>query len=305
MTAIAPSTSTESEPVRRDVGKLKRRSIFSRRRLPTVLVTLFMLILALYFLLPLIWLFVASTKSTSDLFNTNAFAFADFQLFDNIAQLGTYDDGRYWLWYGNSVLYSGGTAIGSTLVCTLAAYALAKFRFRGQRVIASSIIGSLVVPVPTFLLLTQVGLVNTHAGVILPGIPSAFGAYFLLTYIRETMPDELIDAGRIDGAGEWQIFFRVSLPIIRPGVVTYLLIAFISSWNNFFLPLLILNDPAKFPVTLGLSNWLSLTTAASAIGTPPYEQLITGALLSILPMVIIFPLFRKQIAAGMAAGSVK
>jgi multiple sugar transport system permease protein len=311
--SLADEKATTSISGMQRLGDAKAAWPVRRRRRPriaSVVATLIMAILAAYFLLPLLWLLLAATKSTSDLFGSGAFTLAHFQLFQNIAELSTYNSGYFWNWYGNSIIYSGATALGSTLICALAGYALAKYRFRGQRIISTSIICSLVVPaaalaVPTFLLLTKVGLVNSYVGVILPGLPNAFGAYFLYTYIREAMPEELIDAGRVDGAGDWRIFFRIALPIIQPGVVTYLLISFIASWNNFFLPLLILNDPSKFPLTLGLNNWLSLTSAASALGQPPYAQLVTGSLLSVIPMLVLFPLFRKQIAAGMATGSVK
>ena len=125
-----------------------------------------------------------------------------------------------------------------------------------------------------------------------------------LVYIGEAMPDEPIDAGRIDGASDYSIFFRVGLRIIRPGLVTLFLIVFVSTWNNFFLPLVMLNKTSLYPVTLGLQIW-STDLSSAGSGEPLYPLIIIGAFISILPMLILFPILRRYIVSGITLGSVK
>jgi multiple sugar transport system permease protein len=280
------------------------------KRTAKIIIMIVLILMAGYFLLPLVWLLIASTKTTSDLFSTGMFAFSkDFAFFRNLAEVNTYGGGYFWRWYLNSTMYSSVTAVLGTLICTLAGYATSMYQFRGRKLFGGLILASLIVPaaaltLPTFLLIKFLGMMNSYAGVIVPGLASAFGAYFLSTYISQAMPRELMDSGRVDGVGDWNIFWRIALPVIRPGVVTYFLISFIGSWNYFFLPLLILNDPAKFPLTLGLNSWVAFINSAGQ-GLPPYSQIVTGSLLSVLPMIVLFPFFGSQIASGMATGSVK
>jgi multiple sugar transport system permease protein len=279
-------------------------------RITKTIVMIVMIIFAAYFILPLVWLLIAATKSTTDLFSTGMFSLSkDFALFRNLADMSSYGGGYFWRWYLNSTIYSIVTAVLGTLICTLAGYALSMYHFKGRKFFSGIILASLIVPgaaliLPTFLLIKFLGIMNSYAGVIVPGLASAFGGYFLYVYISEAMPRELIDSGRVDGVGDWNIFLRIALPVIRPGVVTYFLISFIGSWNNFFLPLLILNDPSKFPLTLGLNSWVAYINSAGQ-GLPPYSQIITGSLLSILPMIILFPFLRNHIASGMTSGSIK
>lgn len=230
------------------------------RQISTVLLTALMILFALYFLLPLIWLLISSTKSTNQLFSTGMLSIVrPFELARNLRNVTTYNSGEYWRWYANSIFYAVVTAILSTLVNALGGYAMAKYRFKGRGLVSGMILASLLIPgaaltIPVFLIIKDLGMMNTYAGVIVPAIASPFGIYFMNVYIGEAMPGELIDSGRVDGASEFQIFFRIALSIIRPGLVTYFLIAFVGQWNNFFLPLLILDDPNKFPLAVGLEN---------------------------------------------------
>jgi multiple sugar transport system permease protein len=288
--------------------KQNKASGGGKKKLAEVIILVVLIIAAVYFLFPLVWLFIASSKSTNQLFSTSMFSFSK-DFYRNLLNVSSYQGGHYWRWYLNSIFYSGITALLGTLISALAGYALAMYQFPGNTTIRTSAIVSLIVPasaltLPTFLLLKFLGLMNSYAGVILPGLAMPFGVFFLYTYIKDAMPKELIDSGRMDGVGEWNIFFRIALPIIRPGLVTLLLISFIFSWNSFFLPLLILNDPLKFPLTLGINYWVTLINAG-ALSVPPYAEIIMGSFLSILPMLILFPFFGKQIASGLASGSVK
>lgn len=279
-------------------------------RITKAIITIVMCLVAAYFLLPLVWLFISTTKTGGDLFNTPMLGFpSHIGFLANLSLVSAYGGGLYWRWYLNSVVYASTTSILSTIICSLAGYALAKYKFKARRFMFGLILASLLVPgaaltIPTFLLIKFFGMMDSYAGVIVPGLASAFGAYFMSIYIGEAMPNELMDSGRVDGAGDWTIFWKISVPIIRPGLVTYFLISFIGSWNNFFLPLLILNSSSLYPLPLGLQVW-STYISQPGTGVPPYEQIIMGSFLSILPMIVLFPFLRKYISSGMITGGLK
>src|SRR5690242_20594466 len=211
-------------------------------------VTAFMLVCLVYFLLPLFWLIVSSTKTNSELFSTFGLWFAhDFNLFTNIGDLFTYDGGIYLTWLGNTVYYAGCSALGASLLATLAGYVFAKFRFPGRGLLFAIILGSIMVPntalaIPLYLLLSKIGLIDTPLAVILPSMVSPFGVFLMRVYAEQSIPDDLLDAARVDGAGELRIFWSVALRILMPGFVTILLLTFVGTWNNFFLPLLVTNN---------------------------------------------------------------
>jgi multiple sugar transport system permease protein len=274
-----------------------------------IILTFFMLIIAMYFLFPLYWLAIASTKIKSQLFTTSAFWFTEpFLLIENLKTLSVFEEYSYWRWYLNSAIIASASAIIGTLISALSGYALAKYTFRGSNLVFLAILISIMFPqaalaIPLFIILKEVELINTYFGIILPLIVNPFGIYYMTVFIRSTFPTELIDSGRVDGASDYKIFYRIALPIISPGLVTLFLIAFIGAWNNFFLPLIVLNDSLLYPLTVGLSNW-----NLSQYGNKPIPMeplLLLGSLLSILPMMILFPLLKKYVISGISMGSVK
>ncbi|GMA57397.1 hypothetical protein GCM10025858_19000 [Alicyclobacillus sacchari] len=187
---------------------------------------------------------------------------------------------------------------------------MAKHRFRGRDVTFYLILASMMIPgtvtaIPLFVVEQPLHLVDTYFGVIFPLIASPFGVYFLRIYIRDVVPNELIEASKVDGASERRTFWRIVLPIIRPALSTLFLISFIGTWNNFFLPLVLLHSQSLYPL-LGIESLLSLINTAAANQTLPlYQLVITGSLISILPMIIGFIIFRKHIVTGLTQGSVK
>ncbi|MDN4481315.1 carbohydrate ABC transporter permease [Demequina muriae] len=267
-------------------------------------------ILAIYFILPLWWLLVSSTKSTSSLFSSAPLWFdnpADFV--DNVQGLFTHQGGIYWTWLGNSFLYAFTGGVGATILAILAGYGFAKYRFRGRGVAFGFILGSVMVPltalvVPTFLLLSNVGLINTPWAVILPSLLSPFGVYLMRVYTQDAIPDEMLEAARIDGSGEFRTFFRIALPMLKPAIVTVLLLSVVATWNNFFLPLAMLSDPQLLPVTVGLNNWTKLSNAGAG-GEQVWNLITSGAFISILPLLISFLFLQRYWQGGLAIGSVK
>jgi multiple sugar transport system permease protein len=270
------------------------------------LTLVFLIVIAGYCLLPVSWLIFASTKSTGDLYGTFGFWFAEFNLFENLRRLRSEDGGIFIRWMLNSVLYAGLGGLLSMLISALAGYALAKHRFAGRELIFGIILGGVLIPgavlaLPLFLLLSKLGLINTYLGVLLPSLVSPFGVYLSRVYAEASVPDELLEAARVDGSGEFRTFFTMVLRIMGPALVTVFLFQFVAIWNNFFLPLVVLSRTDLFPVTLGLYAW-----QGQALGNPDIVSLvITGSLVASLPLVVLFFSLQGYWRAGATAGAVK
>jgi len=285
----------------------------SRRRLagrePLLSRTAAMLVMAictLYFLVPVWWLIVAASKDRNQFTTTAPLWFADFNLFTNIANLAAYEDGIFFRWMLNSVLYAGAGASLATVLATMAGYALAKYTFRGRELVFNVILGGVLVPatalaLPLFLLFSQVGATNTFWSVFLPSLVSPFGVYLARIYAASSVPDEIIEAARIDGAGEVRTFFTVATRLMAPAMVTIFLFQFVAIWNNFFLPLIMLRDQSLFPVTLGLYIWNTQVSQIPEIRA----YVIIGALLSIIPLIIAFLGLQRFWRNGLGAGGLK
>jgi multiple sugar transport system permease protein len=281
-----------------------------RRPKRSVVLTAMLLGLLAYFFLPLAWLLINSTKSTTGLFESFGLWFAsDFHLFENIRDTLTYDDGIYGRWFLNTVLYAVVGAGGAALLAALGGYGVAKFDFPGRRLLLAGVLGAVMVPVtalaiPTYLLLSRVQLVDTPFAVIIPSLASPFGLYLMWIYTATAVPDELLEAARIDGAGELRIFWSVAMRLLAPGFVTVLLFQLVHVWNNYFLPLIVLNDPAWFPLTVGLQQW---NGQAYQVGGAQavFTIVITGSLLAIIPLVVVFLVLQRYWQSGLAMGGVK
>lgn len=265
-----------------------------------------MVVATLYFLTPLWWLFVAASKTREDFTTTAPLWFADFALFDNIAALIAYRDGVFVQWLANSALYAGVGAALATLFAAMAGYAIAKYAFRGRETLFNVVLGGVLVPatalaLPLFLLFSQAGATNTIWAVLLPSLVSPFGVYLSRIYAASSVPDEIIEAARIDGAGEVRTFFTVATRLMAPALVTIFLFQFVAIWNNFFLPLIMLRDENLFPVTLGLYVW---NTQVSQI--PDIRALVViGSLLSIIPLIVTFLALQRFWQSGLANGGLK
>jgi multiple sugar transport system permease protein len=286
-------TPTSARSTRRTTG---RSGLRPRKSVSVQIVMTGMLI---YALLPLFWLLVNASKTQDALFSTFGLWFGGrFALFSNIHDTLTYDNGVYLRWFGNTLLYVIVGAGGATFLATLAGYGLAKYEFVGKRGIFAVVLGAVAVPgtalaVPTFLLFSRLGLTNTPFAIIIPSLVSPFGMYLIWAYARDAVPVDLLEAARIDGAGEIRTFFTISLRLLSPGVVTVLLFAVVCTWNNYFLPLIMLSQPKWYPLTVGLNQWnaQSKTVGGQAI----YNLVITGSLL----------FMQRYWQSGLVAGSVK
>jgi multiple sugar transport system permease protein len=319
--ATGPATVTEATTTQRDPReKASRASRPTRtRRLQNAgggrkqkrsgLLTAVMVVFVVYSFAPLFYLLVNSTKTQSSLLSTFGLWFGGkFNLWQNIVDTLTYNDGIFVQWLGNTLLYVVVGAGGATMLATIAGYGMAKFQFPGRRAVFAVVLGAIAVPgtalaVPTFLLFSQFGLTNTPWAIILPSLISPFGMYLIWTYAVDAIPAELLEAARMDGAGEFRIFFTIALRLLAPGVVTVLLFAVVATWNNYFLPLIMLSDPKWYPLTVGLNQWNAQATGSGA--QPIYNLVVTGSLLTIIPIVVAFLFLQRFWQSGLAAGSVK
>jgi multiple sugar transport system permease protein len=263
-----------------------------------------LILTTVYFLFPVWWLIVSSTKSNPDLFASNGFWFADMNFIDNIKQVFTYDSGIYPRWFLNSIGYALVAALGSTFISAMCGYVLAKFNFRGRGLVFGFVMAGLLIPatlltVPLYLVAAKIGLTNTIWSVIIPSVVSPFGVFLSYVYAQGSVPDEILESARVDGAGELKIFFQIVFHIMTPAMATVGLFSFVGAWNNFMLPLFMLNDRNLYPVTLGLFAWQSNKSAVT------YNVVLAGSLLMVIPLVIGFLFLQRFWKAGLTLGAVK
>ena len=279
-------------------------------RRPSARATLFMAAFLVYFLLPLLWLAIAATKSNSGLFDSFGLWFADdFNLLANIGDVLSYGGGEYARWLANTAGYAIVSAGGAALLAAWAGYGFAKYEFPGKRLLFGIVLASIMVPttalaIPTYLLLSEVGIVDTPLAIIIPSLVSPFGIYLMRIYAADAVDDSLIEAARIDGASELLIFWKVAFRLLAPGFVTVLLFTLVATWNNYFLPLVMLNDPTYFPVTVGLAQWNAAATGGGG-SQALFSLVVTGSLLSIVPLIAAFLMLQRYWQTGLGTGSVK
>lgn len=272
----------------------------SARRLRTLLLNLAVAFIALLVLFPLLWMLSVSFMSTGE-----AATFPP-PLLPKTWTLEHYRDlfvtqgmGRY-LW--NSFALAT-LATGLALLFTVpAGYAFAKLRFKGRERVFQLLVGALVVPaqigtLPLFLMLKGMGLVNTYAGALVPWLASIFGLFLVRQYSL-SIPDEMLEAARIDGASEGQIFRRVVLPTLQPIIVTLALFVFLGSWNDFLWPLIILTDQSNYTLPVALA-------ALSREHVQDVEMMMAGAVITVAPVLVLFLALQRYYIRGMLAGSVK
>jgi multiple sugar transport system permease protein len=260
----------------------------------------------LYTLLPVLWLVLAATMDRDALARSDVLSLRSFSLFGNLADLFREDAGLYGRWYVNSLLYAVLGAAVSALVSMACGYAFDKYQFRHKEKVFGLVLAGVMVPqtvlaLPLYLMASGTGLVNTYWAVFIPVLFNPFGVYLGRIFSQGYVPDEVLSAARIDGAGELAMYAKVALPMLVPGLVTVFLFQLTAIWNNFFLPMVMLSDQKLYPVSLGLYTWNS-----SARVDPDYfPVVITGSLLAVLPLIVAFVLLQRFWRSGLTAGAVK
>ncbi|MFF5047049.1 carbohydrate ABC transporter permease [[Kitasatospora] papulosa] len=260
----------------------------------------------LYTLLPVLWLVLASTKNRDALFSSNVLSLTDYSFVRNLTDLFAMDGGLYGRWYGNSLLYAVlGAALGA-LVSIACGYAFDKYRFAHKEKLFGLVLAAVMVPqtvlaLPLYLMASAAGLVNTFWAVFIPVLFNPFGVYLGRIFSQGYVPDEVLEAARMDGAGELAAYFRVALRMLGPGLVTVFLFQLTAIWNNFFLPMVMLSDQDLYPVSLGLYSWNS----SASVSPEYYPVVIMGSLLAVVPLILAFALLQRFWRSGLTAGAVK
>jgi len=271
--------------------------------------TLLMGFFIIYAFFPLVWLLISSTKTQPDFISTFGLGFGhSFAFWDNLVQVFTYSGGAFTRWLLNTVMYVVVGGGGAVFLAVLGGYGLAMYDFPGKRAVFVVVLGAMAVPsavlaVPQFLMFARIGLTNNPLSVIVPSLVAPFSFYLMYVFSRESVPKELLEAARMDGSGEFRTFFTISLPLLAPGMVTVSLFTATTTWNNYFIPLIMLKDSTWYPLTIGLNQW---NQQAYIPGAEPVQNLVVmGSLVTILPLIVTFLFLQRYWQAGLAAGSVK
>ncbi|MCI6574267.1 MAG: carbohydrate ABC transporter permease [Actinomycetaceae bacterium] len=279
-----------------------------------ILTIVVMVIVLIYFIFPIFWVIISATKNNNEMASTFGLWFAPHgknsesssvwgQTVANYNALIGWTRGYLWRWIGNSILYSAVAAAIGTIISTMAGYAMAKFRFPGKNFTIGTIMAGLLMPVailtvPMYVVFIHLGLTNTMASIIIPCCVSPFGVFLGRVYAQSSVPTELLEAARIDGAGEFRIFFTMVLRLLAPAMVTIFLFIFVATWNNFILPQMMISSDELKPITLGLYGMLSYFR-------PEFGPIMLASLLGVIPLVILFLGLQKYWQSGLAAGAVK
>ena len=263
-------------------------------------VTVIAAVVAFVTLAPLLWMVSVSFMAPGEAAQFPPPLFPENPTLDNYRALfGTYGIGRY---FGNSLLVSALATALALLFTVPAGYAFAKLRFKGRDAIFQALVGALVVPgqigmLPLFLELKAMGLVNSYAGALVPWLASIFGIFLVRQYCL-SLPDEMLEAARVDGASENAIFTKIVLPTLTPILVTLALFVFLGSWNDFMWPLIILADQDLYTLPVALA-------ALSREHVQDNELMMAGSVVTTLPVLILFLALQKYYLSGLLAGSVK
>lgn len=269
-----------------------------------------MVLFAVYCLLPLWWLVVSATKDTSQLFGSSGFWFPRYlNLVENLRRLFTFQSDIFTRWALNTLLGAVIGAVVATFYAAAAGFGFAKYRFPARGLFLAVILGGVLLPpkvlaIPLYLLFSRVHATNTVWAVFLPSLVSPFGVYLCRIIAEAGVPDELLGAARIDGAGEFRVFVSIVLRLIRPAPVTVFLFPFVAIWNNVLLPRVMLSNQRLFPVTLGL---YSMYASSSTIGAPRdvVGMVVTGVRISVIPLLIAFLALQRFWRGGVAVGAVR
>jgi cellobiose transport system permease protein len=249
---------------------------------------------------PLYWTMVAGSHTNAEIAATPPPFLPDADLFTNIAR--AMEQAPIGLAIVNSVIVAGCITVGTVLCCTLAGFAFAKLRFRGNGVLLTLVIGTMMVPtqlaiIPLFILIAELQWVNQLQAVVLPTLVSAFGVFFMRQYLSTALPDELLEAGRVDGASTMRIFWSIVVPVARPAMAVLAMLTFLTAWNDFFWPIIALttSNPTVQVALAGLGGGY----------IPERSVIMAGTLVGTLPVLVVFVVLGKQIVGGIMQGAVK
>lgn len=259
-----------------------------------------MVIVSLFTLFPLFWLFSSSLKDISEIFVNPPIWIPSTLHWENFREL--FVERKFGIITWNSFLLSTSSTLIALIFCSLAGFAFAKYKFKGKQFLFVLVLASLMIPheatmVPLFSIYKNMHLIDNIWGVILPDLANAFGIFFMRQYCM-SLPDEMMEAARIDGCNEFKIFRKIVLPNLRSGFAGLGIILFVKQWNNFLWPSVILRSQEKMTLSVALK-------ALEDSNNTPYHLIMAGSVISVLPLLIIVLIFQKQLIAGMIDGAIK
>lgn len=280
--------------------KAKRASGMGPSRINLVFMNSVVLLGVLLTAIPFIYMITASFREQGELYTLPATIMPREWHGHNYIKL--FGDTDFVIWYGNTIFTAGVRTIVGVYLAAMAGCAFAKYHFRFKRFCFFLVLATLTLPfhvllVPLFLMMRDFGWVNSYLAVIVPGIVGAFNIFLMRQYI-EAVPDELMDAARIDGASEFGIFHRIIIPLVRPALGVVAILIFVNTWNDFLWPLIVLHDDTKYLLSIGIATM-----------DGPYDvevgAIMAASFLSTLPILVVFVLMQRQIIAGLTQGAIR
>ena len=292
---LVPVRAPHQPPTRR---RLTRNAIRRSQASPVAYTFLIIVLLASVF--PLWWSFVIGSKDATAINSGSVSLIPGGNFLANARTV--VDTLPFWKALANSIIVSSAVSVAVVLLSTMAGFAFAKLRFRGKGVLLVFVIATMAVPtqlgiVPLFIVMSKLGWIGSLGAVIVPSLVNAFGVFWMTQYLKEALPDELIEAARVDGASIFRIFWNIALPAARPGAAMLGLFTFIATWTNFFWPFIVL-DPGNPTLPVALQQ-------LQARYYVDYSLVLAGVVLAALPLIIVFAVAGRQLVSGIMQGAVK
>ncbi|MCM3503010.1 carbohydrate ABC transporter permease [Microbacterium sp. P26] len=296
--SLAPSAESGTAPVPATPESPRR----APRRLPAIALYGALALAAVLTLLPFAWVVSGSLRSLDEIRSDPGAWLPSAPTLDNFVRLFTGEGFAVYL--VNSLVVAAIVVVGNIVTASLAGYALSKFEFRGKKLAFGAVLAALMVPytavfVPQFVVTVNLGLIDTLAGIAGPSITLPLSIFIMRQY-ASSVPDELLEAARLDGAGEFRTFFRVFLPLAGPAVATITIMSFLNSWNNFIWPLIVAQSTRTYTLPVGLA-----ATNKAAANLTDYGLSLAGALVVMLPVLVLFLFLQRYFVQGIAATGIR
>lgn len=297
MSTTAVTTTVINAPA----SSRRRRHWTPRRIIGRAALYVTLTVLLLVFMFPLVWALSGSVKPRGDIFEYPPKLLPNPATTENYRNLVTTQP--FWNWFGISVGTALLAAVVSVFVCALAGFAFAKYRFAGKQVLFTVMFSSLSVPfavilVPLFIIMVKSGLSNPWFALVVPWVAPAFGIFMMQQFMVQSLPDEILEAGRIDGNSEFGLFVRIVLPLLRPALGALAVWSLLQTYNSFMWPLVLISDTNQYTLPLGLNILYGSQNRS-------FDLVLAGAVLASAPTILVFLLLRKQLLDGLTAGAVK
>ncbi|WP_059105573.1 carbohydrate ABC transporter permease [Shouchella shacheensis] len=268
---------------------------------PKIVLYLFLIVSSLVSLFPFYWMFVIGSNTTSAVNQFPPALLPGGNFLENAQKVFERID-----FFGalmNSLVISSAITVSVLFFCSLAGFAFAKLQFEGKNILFIFLLATMMIPpqlglIPSFMIISQLGWIDTLQAVIVPAMVSAFGVFWMRQFISSTIPDELMEAARIDGCGTFRIYWNIVLPTIKPGLATLGIVTFMNAWNDFLWPLVVLKDRSVHTIQIALRT-------LNEVYHTDYSMILAGTFMATLPILIVFIFFSRQFIAGLTEGAVK